>query len=171
MPQDSPETGSMPVPHSSSRRPANECLEIFHENQATEAPHSNAEGAAVLGTGTALAKPPKDGTERLKPYRWTKGRSGNPGGRPKRLPVTDALRALLEKPLPDTIRAGLEKAMGARLPRSLTMAEGLALDTLLAAFGKRSEDDSSRRAIRSPGPKFRYALRGLCPLTLPPGCH
>jgi Family of unknown function (DUF5681) len=37
--------------------------------------------------------------ENLKP--WAKGVSGNPGGRPKRLPLSDALRELLDQTCPD----------------------------------------------------------------------
>lgn len=43
---------------------------------------------------------PTDKYERLKkqtePYRWKKGQSGNPGGRPKYKPITDRLRELLD---------------------------------------------------------------------------
>ena len=37
--------------------------------------------------------------ENLKP--WRKGQSGNPGGRPKKLPLTDELRKLLAEVVPD----------------------------------------------------------------------
>jgi len=42
-------------------------------------------------------------TSGLKPFK--PGQSGNPGGRPKKLPITDALRDLLEKPVPAKIDA------------------------------------------------------------------
>jgi hypothetical protein len=35
--------------------------------------------------------------------RWKPGQSGNPAGRPKKLPITDALRAELEQEGPDGI--------------------------------------------------------------------
>lgn len=38
-------------------------------------------------------------TQNLKP--WPKGVSGNPGGRPRETPLTDACRELLSKPAPD----------------------------------------------------------------------
>lgn len=48
-------------------------------------------------------KPP---TERqlaaLKPTQWQPGQSGNKNGRPKKLPITDALRELLEQTAPGT---------------------------------------------------------------------
>ena len=37
-------------------------------------------------------------TQNLKP--WPKGISGNPGGRPKKTPLSDACRELLDKPVP-----------------------------------------------------------------------
>lgn len=53
-------------------------------------------------------------TQNLRP--WQKGRSGNPGGRPRRLPVTEALRLLLE-----------ETQLPKRAHPSMTIAERIAL--------------------------------------------
>ena len=36
-----------------------------------------------------------------KPYRWKKGQSGNPGGRPKSRILSDAYRYKLEEPVPN----------------------------------------------------------------------
>jgi hypothetical protein len=38
---------------------------------------------------------------------WKPGQSGNPGGRPKKLPVTDYLREQLERPIPEAMREKL----------------------------------------------------------------
>ena len=35
-----------------------------------------------------------------KPYRWNKGQSGNPGGRPRMAPLSHACRELLAAPVP-----------------------------------------------------------------------
>ncbi len=45
-----------------------------------------------------------DKADNLKPYRFQPGQSGNPGGRPKKTPLTDALRALLEKAAPGALK-------------------------------------------------------------------
>lgn len=47
---------------------------------------------------------------------WQKGQSGNPGGRPKKLPITDAMRMLLE-----------ELNLPTRAHPSMTVAERAAL--------------------------------------------
>jgi len=47
--------------------------------------------------------------EKTKPYRFQPGQSGNPGGRPKKFPVTDMLREILEQPCPRD-RAGRSPA-------------------------------------------------------------
>jgi hypothetical protein len=42
-----------------------------------------------------ITRQPNLNTTGLRP--WQPGQSGNPGGRPKKLPITDALRELVEK--------------------------------------------------------------------------
>jgi hypothetical protein len=39
--------------------------------------------------------------DKLIPHRWQPGQSGNPGGRPKRTPLADARREVLDQPVPD----------------------------------------------------------------------
>ena len=56
----------------------------------------------------------KGNIENLRP--WQKGQSGNPGGRPKTLPVTTALRLMLE-----------EKQLPKRAHPDMTVAERIAL--------------------------------------------
>jgi hypothetical protein len=63
----------------------------------------------------------KRNTTGLRP--WQKGQSGNPGGRPAKLPVTDALRLLLEE-------LGLPK----RIHPKMTNAERLALKLVRKAM-------------------------------------
>jgi hypothetical protein len=40
----------------------------------------------------------KGGAPQLDPYKWQKGQSGNPGGRPKKKPVTDLYDEILNDP-------------------------------------------------------------------------
>jgi hypothetical protein len=66
--------------------------------------------------------------ENLRRHRWKKGGpSPNPGGRPKKAPVTAAYTELIREPLPDDIRAKL------KLPRGATWAHALALGQLRSA--------------------------------------
>jgi hypothetical protein len=66
--------------------------------------------------------------ENLKPYRWQKGQpSPNPGGRPKKAPISDAYTHHVGMPLPDDIRSKL------RLPKGATWADAMALGQLRSA--------------------------------------
>lgn len=98
-------------------------------------PKTESESATVLSTRTAVIRHPKDGTERLKPYRWAKGRSGNPGGRPRKLPLTEGIFEVLQMPISDDVRGDLEAAVG-KLPKKFTWAEAYSLGHMLAMFGK-----------------------------------
>jgi len=46
---------------------------------------------------------PTDRAQNLKP--WPKGVSGNPGGRPKRKPITEACQAYADRKLPEGLRS------------------------------------------------------------------
>ena len=80
-------------------------------------------------------KQPEDGTERLKPYRWQKGQSGNREGRRAELRMTGALRAMSMMPLPEVVRKRLEAGIGGSLPDDLTFADGYGIAQWLAMFG------------------------------------
>ena len=58
---------------------------------------------------------------------WKPGQSGNPGGRPKRKPLTDAYAALLDKPIPPDMARQL------KLDESTTYAEVIAMSLLREA--------------------------------------
>jgi len=65
------------------------------------------------------------GSENLRP--WQPGQSGNPGGRPKRKPLTDAYAALLDKPIPPDMARQL------RISEASTYAEVVAMALLKEA--------------------------------------
>jgi hypothetical protein len=66
--------------------------------------------------------------ESLKPYRWQKGQpSPNPGGRPKKAPISEAYAHHVLEPLPDEIRLKLKLQKGA------TWADAIALGQLRSA--------------------------------------
>ena len=48
-----------------------------------------------------------------KPYRWKPGQSGNPGGRPKRQPITELYEKQLQQRLPEAVRLKLGLKEGA----------------------------------------------------------
>jgi hypothetical protein len=57
-------------------------------------------------------------------YKWPKGHSGNPSGRPKKKPLTDALEALMSEPYPvDTLPVQLRQRLGLKDSRKYTFAE------------------------------------------------
>ena len=58
---------------------------------------------------------------------WKPGQSGNPGGRPKKKPLTDAYAAILDKTVPP------DMAIKLKLPESATYAEVIAMALAVAA--------------------------------------
>lgn len=78
---------------------------------------------------------------------WPKGVSGNPGGRPKKLPVSEAYRKLLEA-----------RSNGGKitLPEDATNADVMAVGQFLAAF------NGSANSAR----EMREAVEGRSPLRL-----
>jgi hypothetical protein len=68
------------------------------------------------GKNTAGLRPP-----------WKPGESGNPGGRPRRKPLTDAYAALLDKPIPPDMARQL------KLDESTTYAQVIAMSLVREA--------------------------------------
>jgi hypothetical protein len=63
------------------------------------------EATAVIPMPAANSERISEHTSRFtvgNPYRFKRGVSGNPAGRPRVLPVSAALEKLLDEPLPDT---------------------------------------------------------------------
>ena len=60
----------------------------------------------------------------LKPFE--PGRSGNPGGRPKKRPLSDRYAELLESPLPEKVRKAMDPT-GETLRPGSTWGDGIAL--------------------------------------------
>jgi hypothetical protein len=90
---------------------------------------------------TAQIKQPRDGTERLKPYRWRPGQpSPNPKGRPKEdpLPLSKSYRRALKLKVPKghPLREEVETTIGCRLPAKATLGDILATMTVWSAIGE-----------------------------------
>ena len=73
-----------------------------------------------------------DRLQNLKP--WAKGISGNPGGRPKRKPLTDAYQAAISNPLPEDLRKVTIARRQIELPEGSTFADLIAIGQCLAAM-------------------------------------
>jgi hypothetical protein len=67
---------------------------------------------APAGNSSANSGKRRGRAEELAPFRWKPGQSGNPGGRPKRKPLTDTLLEVLEDPkqLEALVRVWLKSA-------------------------------------------------------------
>ena len=82
--------------------------------------------------------------ENLKPWKWKPGQSGNPSGRPKKKPITDAYERLAKKRLPKRFRDKLI-AEGFSVPLKATFADAVAF----AQYGKALTGESANaREIR-----------------------
>ena len=69
----------------------------------------------------------KRSAEHLGRWQWPKGVSGNPGGRPKKRPYSEANADVAGMQLDVFFRHQLELAWGCKLPRSTTYAQAIAL--------------------------------------------
>jgi hypothetical protein len=93
----------------------------------------------------------------LKRFRWPKGVTGNPGGRPKKRPVSERYAIIAELPLPDSIR----RKMG--LPVGATYAHAGALGIFLAAIkGRPGAAREIREAIEGKASQRIEVVREDC---------
>jgi hypothetical protein len=69
----------------------------------------------------------------LIPHQFKPGESGNPGGRPKKLPITDYIFDQLEKPIPAAMKAKLAPAFAEVFGENATVGEMLAFKLIAQA--------------------------------------
>jgi Family of unknown function (DUF5681) len=55
---------------------------------------------AQNSVGNSVKKKLRGNADKIKPYQFKAGQSGNPGGRPKLAPISQACRELLNRPVP-----------------------------------------------------------------------
>src|ERR1022692_3423862 len=83
---------------------------------------------------------PKGTPANLKPFK--PGQSGNPGGRPKKRPISDRYAAIVERPLEEEVRQAL------KLPRGATYGDAIVLgQARIAIKGKTDAAKEIREAI------------------------
>jgi hypothetical protein len=96
----------------------------------------NSIGNSISGPAdraTVPAEPPLIKTDKdvraawLAPWQFKSGHSGNPGGRPRRKPMADALQFTADLPCPPSERRKLQKKLGVELPKSLTLIQAVAI--------------------------------------------
>src|ERR1700730_11243615 len=97
--------------------------------------------------------PGRGNPEKTKPFRWKKGcPSPNPGGRPRRNPVSDRYAETAERPLPEQER----KKRG--LEEGATWGDALAMEQVTAAArGKTEAAKEVREAVEG---KARQRISG-----------
>ncbi len=94
------------------------------------------EGQVGRGTKTMRSDHAKGcGRDWRKHYRWKTHRADNSGSRPRKLPLSDHVLALMSMRLPEFLRTKLERNIGGQqLPETMTFAEGLAFGEMCAPF-------------------------------------
>src|ERR1700724_264015 len=87
--------------------------------------------------------PGRGNPDKTKPFRWKKGcPSPNPGGRPRRNPISDRYAETIERPLPERERKKR------RLEQGATWGDALAMEQVAAAArGKTEAARGVREAI------------------------
>lgn len=86
---------------------------------------------------------------------WKPGQSGNPGGRPKKRPITDEYFALADKPIPEKLRKKLQPKFDVELWDGITFAQVNALRRFLDSFtvGGQTSSKEIRESIEGKAPE------------------
>jgi hypothetical protein len=71
--------------------------------------------------------------ENIIPHQYKPGESGNPGGRPKKLPITDHMTEQLGRCIPETMRAKLPAGFADLYGEQACLAELIAFRLILEA--------------------------------------
>jgi hypothetical protein len=76
----------------------------------------------------------KDKAPQLAPFRWKPGVSGNPTGRPKKKPISEAYEAAVNDPLPEELRKFKLGRREIELSEGATFADLIALGQAVSAM-------------------------------------
>jgi hypothetical protein len=103
-------------------------------------------------------KYPPNTPEHLKPYLWKPGIAPNPGGRPKKRPITERYSLVAEAPVPERARKALNRqwgSLGIELQMGATWGDVMAMAAFLEGI-KTKNGTLARKDIRE-------ALEGKAP--------
>jgi len=89
-------------------------------------------------------------------FRFKKGRSGNPGGRPKTKPFTDRIRALMETSFPPSMREPIEKALGIKLDANFSFGDAFILNMMVEGITGRRLDIFLGMKLAVDGPDTQH---------------
>jgi hypothetical protein len=106
--------------------------------------------------------------EWLKPWQFKPGVSGNPSGRPRKQPITNALEFAADLPCPTAQKKNLETVLGVQLPHSLTLVQAVAIGQYIKAVT--STRTATFIADRVDGPllgRLQLESPGGAPLLIP----
>jgi Family of unknown function (DUF5681) len=100
-------------------------------------------------------KTPKQIPPAMEANKWKPGQSGNPSGRPKKLPITDRYASIAELPAPEYLLAAL-KLSPAERQEIKTYGDALALNQFRAAI--KGKTDAAREITDRLEGRARQAL-------------
>lgn len=101
---------------------------------------------------------PKGNPQYLTAPRFKKGQSGNPGGKPKKRPITDEYANLADQPLPEKLRQQLQTKLGVKLAPGTTFSQSVAIRRYLEAMGYKMETGGTKAAK-----EIRESMEGKAP--------
>lgn len=93
---------------------------------------------------------------------WKPGESGNPGGRPKKRPITDEYFQLADQPIPEKLRKKMQRKWEVELPEGITYSKMNALIRYLSTMeeGGHTSSKEIREAIEGKAPE-RIEIAGV----------
>jgi hypothetical protein len=90
--------------------------------------------------------------------RFRPGKSGNPGGRPRKLVVSERYAEMLEMRLPPVQRRQLEQEIGMKLPKKFTFGDAIALKTGVQAMSNVKAVREIRESVEGQAPQRTLVL-------------